>query len=340
MPERKTRLALTHMRRLVLAVACGVLSGQGVQARQDEQTDVMRGLLKSLQVALEDDTAGGDAAGGFSAQALIRQAGLAGYVTGDKAQGFVQPVRAAAGGVAVAVTGRRLDLRLVMTMIAQSYGPEDTFGILAAQTGGAVMAQALVLQSGRATLADLRRLLQENDLAGAGAGAGALRLDVPLIIWKGATLDLRAGDKIALNRATGAFLANFGHLDMDGAEIAGAGDASTISPSFQPFVITADGGSVQIRNARFAHLGFGPTLTFAGFSLMRGILHAADRQNLIENTRFEDLVSVTTNGAAGWHGCCRRSPSTWSARAWPNCWRRSCRTSTSSSPPSRTSWRG
>ena len=221
------------MRRLVLAVACVVLSGQVVQARQDEQTDVMRGLLKTLQLALDDD-----AAGGFSAQALIRQAGLAGYVTeGTALQGFVKPAKAAAG--AVAVTGRRLDLRLVMTMIAQSYGSDDTFGILAAQTGGA-MAKALVLQSGRATLADLRRLFSENDLVGAGGGGGALRLDVPLIIWTGATLDLRPGDKIELNRGTGAFLANFGHLDMDGAEIAGAGEASTISPSFQPFVITAD----------------------------------------------------------------------------------------------------
>ncbi|MBC7480055.1 MAG: right-handed parallel beta-helix repeat-containing protein, partial [Pseudorhodobacter sp.] len=145
--------------------------------------------------------------------------------------------------------------------------------------------------------ADLRRLLVENHLQ-AASDHGVLQLDMPVVIWSGATLQLAAGGRIALNRESGAFLANFGHLDMDGAEIAGIGAANPASPSYQPFVITADGGTVAVRNSSFAHLGFNSTLTFAGFSVLRGVLHMPDRQNVIQNNRFADMVSLTTNGAA------------------------------------------
>ena len=74
MPERNLPL-LCNMRRLLLAVACGIFAGHSALARQDEQTDAMRILLKSLQTALKDD------GGTVSAQALIEQAGLTPYVT-------------------------------------------------------------------------------------------------------------------------------------------------------------------------------------------------------------------------------------------------------------------
>lgn len=281
------RAATTLMRRLLAAVACVILCGAPVQARQDAQSDVIRALLRPLQARLEVED-------GFSAQALIQQAGLAAYVTPPKeAMTFVQPVVAPLN--TAPPTGQRLDLRLVLTMIAQSYGSEDTYGVMAAQ-GGAEK-KALVLQSGRATLADIARLLAEAGLQQAAVGAG-LRLDVPLIIWSGATLEMGPGDTLTLNRETGAFVANFGHLNMDGAEIAGTGGPNPVSASYQPFVITADGGTVRVHGSRIANMGFGPTLTFAGFSVMRGVLHSADRQNVISGTRIENLVSLTTNGAA------------------------------------------
>ena len=287
MPDIRHPL-LSRMRWLLLAVACGIFAGQAALARQDEQTDTMRVLLKALQTAATADSS-------FSAQALIQQAGLAPYVTPDKADlSFMQPVVANINSDPV--TGQRLDLRLALTLIAQSFGADDTFGVIAAQTDADM--KALVLQTGHATMADLRRLLVENHLQ-AASDRGVLQLNVPLVIWSGATLQLGPTDRIALNRSSGAFLANFGHLDMDGAEIAGTGAANPVSPSFQPFVITADGGTVAVRGSRFSHLGFGATLTFAGFSVMRGVLHMPDRQNLIQNSRFADLVSLTTNGAAG-----------------------------------------
>lgn len=288
MPERKTRSVLSCMRWLLLAVACVVLSGHNGFARQDEQTDAMRILLKSLQSALKDQN------GAVSAQTLIQQAGLTEFVTPDAADlNFTQPAATVINQDPV--TGQRLDLRLALALIAQSYGSEDTFGVMAAQTDADM--KALVIQTGHATMADLRRLLVENHLQ-APTDNGVLQLNVPLVIWSGATLDLGPGDRLALNRASGAFLANFGHLDMNGAEISGTGAANPVSPSSQPFVITADGGTVNIRNSSFSHLGFGATLTFAGFSVMRGVLHMPDRQNIIRNSRFQDLVSFATNGAA------------------------------------------
>ncbi|MBC7478136.1 MAG: hypothetical protein H7317_08595, partial [Pseudorhodobacter sp.] len=240
MPDR-IRPALNHMRWLLLAVACVIFGGQGAFARQDEQSDTVRALLRTLQTALNAD-------GALSAQALIQQAGLAAYVTPDKADlSFVQP--AVAHPNPDPVTGRRLDLRLALTLIAQSYGADDIFGIMAAQTDPDM--KALVLQTGHATLADLRRLLVENHLQ-AASDHGVLQLDMPVVIWSGATLQLAAGERIALNRESGAFLANFGHLDMVGAVIAGIGAANPASPSYQPFVITADGGTVAVRNSSFA----------------------------------------------------------------------------------------
>lgn len=282
------------MRRLFMAVACVVLSAGPLLARQDAQTDAMRLLLKSLQTALDDQ---GSAS--FSATAMVQKAGLSGYVTSDSApMSFVQPRVAQVNRDPV--VGQRLDLRLALTLIAQSYGPEDTFGVMAAQGNGPM--KALVVQRGQATLADLRRLLAENQLpGGTGTGIGSgptLDLQVPLIIWSGAALTLNQGESLTLNRSKGAFIVNFGHLNMDGAEISGQGAANAITPSFQPFVITADGGTVQVRNSRFANLGFGATINFAGFSVLRGIVHASDRQNIVQNNRFENLVSVTTNGAA------------------------------------------
>ena len=288
MPDRKPLSFLFHMRRLFLAVACVVLSGSGAQARQDEQTDQLRILLKSLQAALNEP------ASTFSAQALIQQAGLTSYVTQTTTDpAFTQPARPMVDSGPV--TGQRLDLRLPLTLIAQSYGSEDTFDVMAAQTDADM--KALVIRTGRATMADLRRLLVENHLQ-SSADPGPLQLNVPLVIWSGASLDLGPTDRLTLNRASGAFLANFGHLDMDRANISGTGAANPVSPAFQPFVITADGGSVNIRNSSFAQLGFGTTLTFAGFSVMRGVLRAPDRQNVVQNSRFQDLVSLATNGAA------------------------------------------
>ena len=277
------------MRWLILAVACVVFSAASATERQDQQSEALRALLTTLETAL-DSAASRD----LSAAVLIRQAGLVDYVSASKVQ--LVPVLPVAQALPEPVLGQRLDLRLALTLLSQSYGPEGVFSVLAAQSSDHL--DALVLRGGRATVADLARLLQENHLQDPSAD-GVLRLTVPVVVWSGASLVLGPTDRIEFSRPSGAFLANFGHLDIDGATLTSTGDANPASPSFMPFVVTGDGGSVRARNARFSHLGFGPSLTFAGFSVLRGILHVADRQNRIENCTFEDLVSASTNGATG-----------------------------------------
>ena len=281
------------MRRLSSAVACVVCLALPAlplqaQSRQDEQTDAMRVLLKGLQALIADETLAE-----FSAVALVQKAGLAAFAIPEKpALTFIQPVTTKPAPVPV--EGQSLDLRLALTMLSQSYGPDGTFNVLAAQTNPNL--KALVLRKGTANLADIRRLLQQNQLQSVDDG-NTLHLDVPLIIWSGAGLTLGPTDKIEINRSSGAFVTNFGHLDMNGSTIYGAGLANPASPSFMPFVTTADGGSVSLKNANIYHLGFGAAPAFSGFSIMRGILHTPDRQSHIEASRFEDLVSVTIDGA-------------------------------------------
>lgn len=281
--------AIKHMRWLSSAVACVVFSTLPLQARQDAQTDALRILLKALQTSVEDS-----ATADFSAPALIQKAGLAEFANpANPTLTFVQPDAGTAA--VVPAEAQSLDLRLALTMLSQAYGSDGTFNVLAAQTSPNL--KALVLRKGHATMADLRRMLQDNHLQTVSPD-GPLRLDVPLIIWSGATLALGIDDKIELSRANGAFIANFGHLDVNGAAIAGVGEANPLSPSFMPFVTTADGGTVQVKNAHFAHLGFASGAAFSGFSVMRGIVHVSDRQNRIENSRFDDLVSLVSDGAS------------------------------------------
>ena len=47
---------------------------------------------------------------------------------------------------------------------------------------------------------------------------------------------------------------------------------------------------------QFATLGFGDTLKFSGFSVMRSVLQIPDRASRIENAEFADTVSVSVSG--------------------------------------------
>lgn len=190
----------------------------------------------------------------------------------------------------------RLNMRLALTMLSQAYGAEDNYHVLQAQT--APNQQALVIRKGRATLAELRRILQEQRLQRPGQ-AGPLVIELPLIIWAGAGLRLGPGEAVHLSRPDGAFIMNFGQLSLEGATITSVGDANPRSRHFIPFVTTADGGTVQLKDATIRNLGFGATLKFSGFSVMRNSLRVAQEESRIADSRFEDLVSVSVSAAGG-----------------------------------------
>ena len=180
-----------------------------------------------------------------------------------------------------------MDMRLALTLLVQVAGATDSRAVQTAQGPGDAM-RALVIRRGTATLADVRRLLVELDLQARDSDA----IEVPLVIWEGATLALAPGDSLRLSRPHGAFVANFGHLSMTGAAIERTGPPNPHLPRFAPFVATVGSGSLQVDASRFTGLGFGRTRPFAGVSLLRNTLMAERQRSFIRGSLFQDTVSL------------------------------------------------
>jgi poly(beta-D-mannuronate) C5 epimerase len=181
-------------------------------------------------------------------------------------------------------------MRLFLTALAQGYGADDMAVVLGAQP--TLDARALVVRSGTATLADLRNALPP-------APAGALVLTMPLVVMPGAALRLVPGEALHMSRPEGAFLINFGLLQIDGAEIAGIGARNPRRGLFAPFVATADGGTLQARGARVHALGFGKTIKFSGFSVLQGTIRPPRQPSWIAGSSFSHMRSVVVGLANG-----------------------------------------
>lgn len=194
---------------------------------------------------------------------------------------------------AAAPAFRAMNARIALTMLSQGYGPQDNSVVLIAQPQGQ---RALAVMSGRATPASLKAALAAEGLQPAD-GAADLRLRVPLIVMPGATLTLSAGEVLTLDRTAGAFIANFGRLEVTGATIAGTTAPNPHARSFAPFVATAQGGSVVLSGARITGLGFGRTTKFAGFGVLLSALRLPGQQVSITGTVFSDMRSVMLTGA-------------------------------------------
>ncbi len=192
--------------------------------------------------------------------------------------------------------GARLNMRLALTMLSQTYGDENIGTVLAAQTEPS--RAALALTGGRARLADLVVLLAGAGLPG-GAIPGGVELRTALVIWPGAELVLSPGEVLQLSRADGAFVMNFGSLTVDGATILATPTPHPVARSFRPFVTTADAGSLVMRGAHLQGLGFGETLKFSGISVLRSLVRPATQAARIEDTLFEDVLTVGISADAG-----------------------------------------
>lgn len=190
----------------------------------------------------------------------------------------------------------QINLRLALTLMSQGYGFEDDLDVLLAQPDPSY--RALVIRRGAVSLGDLRLILQDSGLQSVAA-SGPLTLKVPLIIWEDASLQLRPGEHLVLSRSDGALLINLGHLGITGASISSIGPAPPASLHYAPFVVTAGGGSVQARDAKFKDLGFGITSKFAGFSILGGTLRRSGTDSWVENSTFDGLTSVMLDGISG-----------------------------------------
>lgn len=214
-----------------------------------------------------------------------------GPVLGPPPAPAATPVAAPAG-----ITAGRLNMRLALTMLSQAHGDENNGTVLAAQTEPG--RNALVLKTGQVLLADLPGLLAAAGLPGEPI-PGGIELRVPLVIWPGAGLSLGPGEVLQLSRADGAFVMNFGSLDVQGATIRATTTPHPVIRSFRPFVTTADGGALTLRGARVEGLGFGETLKFSGLSVLRGLLRPATQAARIEDSLFTDMLTLGIAGDTG-----------------------------------------
>ncbi|MCR9125472.1 MAG: right-handed parallel beta-helix repeat-containing protein [Rhodobacteraceae bacterium] len=271
----------------LLTGATVAFAGTAALARPDMAPDVLRDRITALHDSISAGAAFGD-----SAAALIDRAGLreAMKLPPVAVQGFMPlqpaPLAAAPSNIEVQV----LNMRLSLGMLAQSFGARNNFAVLQAQAQGRT--DALVITRGTASLADLKLFMQHYRLQDAEAGA-AFVARAPIVVLAGAKLRLGPGEVLNLSRPDGAFVVNFGHLDVDGGEINAVGTANTGTPSFRPFVVTGLQGTAQVKNARFSGLGFGQTLKFSGFSILRNALLPAADISFIRDSVFEDVRSVS-----------------------------------------------
>lgn len=181
------------------------------------------------------------------------------------------------------------DMRLVFGMLAQAFGYVGNQDVMRAQ--GENSHKALQLRSGTATLLDL-----SDHIAQTPHGP---TLTTPLIIWNDATLHLGRGETLALGRAHGAFIINFGTLLVDGAEIYSDEVENPYNARFRPFVLTTGPGIFRARNARFSYLGFGPTQKFAGVSIARNALERPTAPSYIVKSVLEHLHSLSIHVSDG-----------------------------------------
>lgn len=234
---------------------------------------------------------------GLSAAILLAQAGLS-MSTGTEplplAAALAVPDEPSPPDGAPKV--QRLNMRLALTMLSQAYGDEENAVVVAAQAEPDL--PALVLTEGWADLSDLLRLARAQG-GPEDAGSGALLLRVPLVIWPGAGLDLGPEDELHLSRTDGAFILNFGELRVRGATIASAGEPNPRVPRFLPFVTTAGGGTLVMSGARLHALGFGDTPKFSGLSVLRSLIDQPQRPSRIEDSTFEDILSVSIGAETG-----------------------------------------
>lgn len=149
--------------------------------------------------------------------------------------------------------------------------------------------QAIVIESGIYDLPALFDALSNSAFVARGK-AGDYRLHAPLMIAKGAGLVIGDKTRLYLDKDDGALIANFGRMDIVGAQVAGW-DFSKKGPAiftghgdFRPYIVSLCGSTMNLAGSHFAHLGYFDTKSY-------GIVY----------TSCDDIIygSVERSGAAG-----------------------------------------
>ena len=185
------------------------------------------------------------------------------------------------------------DIRYGLAALNQAYGAKDSFDILMANIRGENL--AMTIEQGIATMAQLEERLTHRHI-GLNIATRARILRTPIIIKKGATLRLGPKDAVDFSRRDGAFILNFGRLEIYGSRIAVTDDTSPHNDEFVPFIASVGTGTVHVSGASFKGLGFGKTAKFSGFSMISHPTMRPLERSVIEHSRFDDLVTLAVVG--------------------------------------------
>jgi hypothetical protein len=277
------------VKRLILLAFCGAaLLPAGAGAQQMDY--LARQRIETAVARLSDPLAAGTLAA--DAAAIMAELGLSPFRVAAPdvpARDFVTDTSAVI---------ELVDIRLLLTQIAIQTGARDHIALVRAQ--GDRDHDVILLRGGLVTLHGLVALSvgtpAEDFVVETAEGVTFAR---PLAIWSDAGLALESGDRLILDRPSGAFLANLGRLDIAGGTILGSNAPNPAEPAFRPFVMTAGQGSFAATLATFQALGFGGSDVFGGIAIANnGIVAASFASALTEST----LIDVSTLGLLGTTG--------------------------------------
>ncbi|SMX24015.1 right-handed parallel beta-helix repeat-containing protein [Boseongicola aestuarii] len=281
MPDFLKSLRIFVLRVAIAGVGLGVLAGAS-NAAPDWGIMEMRSDLKSLTDRLNES----GLERGESVRVLTRGLDWPGPRKPERALArFFEPAEDAELGWS--------DIRYSLAALNQAYGAKDSFDILQANRRGENL--SLTVNSGVATIAQLRARLTHRHL-GLDFGTQDEVLRTPIIVQPGATLRLGPGDVLKLSRRDGAFILNFGRLEIFGSNVSATEDVSPFNEEFVPFIASVGTGTVQVSGAVFSGLGFGKTAKFSGFSMISHPTMRPNARSVIENSRFEGLVTLAIVG--------------------------------------------
>lgn len=127
--------------------------------------------------------------------------------------------------------------------------------------------QAIVIENGIYDLAALFDAVANPELLARNEG-GDYRLHAPLMIAAGAGLMVGDKTRLYLDKDDGALIANFGRLDIVGAQVTGWDFAKeepavfTDHSDFRPYIASFCGSTMNLAGSHFSHLGYFDTKSY------------------------------------------------------------------------------
>ena len=226
---------------------------------------------------------------GFAYDAVAQIAGLYGVKPAPRPQALAE-VTLPSGDAAKVAAG---DTQIALTQLSISEGTNNQLRVQQAQHNSKA---GIFISAGVISLQDLATAAQAQGIAGIAMADGVVTLSRPLVIWQGATLLIHPGDVLQMQAAEGAFLLNFGKLDLRGATLRSDVAADVPETQYRPFVLTSGSGQVYAEANQFQALGMAELGPFAGFVISTQGLFASTTPSVLRGNRFEDIGGVALIG--------------------------------------------